>query len=263
MEFDFSANRVVDTLDKIPEDFRGLYVQKEEGGKYVLNDDGPTKAAVAAIVRLNTALKAARTEAKNNKEKIVDLSALSDFGSSPEEILQGFNAKLEELKTGSTKTVEQQVSKIKEDLAKAHAAEGEKKDKRAKALEGQLFSLLGTGAAKKWLKELGAVDEDLALPHVLPSLKAIEANGEYDVRVVDEVGDVRYSGVTGAPMTVKELVAEMKTKQKFAPLFKSETPQGGGTQPGGPTRQPLAPQAGEKNSVQKISEGLKGLAGRR
>lgn len=255
MDWDFKEKRKVKTIDEVPSDFRGLYVEDGEDG-FKLNDDGPTKSAVSAIVRLNTALKAARTEAKNNKEKIVDLGGLSEFGSNPEEILAAFNEKLEEAGRAKDQSVEQQVAKIKEDLAKGHSTELEKHTNRSKALETQLFTILGTGAGKAALREAGVVDEDLAMPFVTKQLKPIEEDGKFNVRVIDEAGDVRYSGVTGAPMSVKELVSEMRADSKFAPLFKSETPQGSGTPPGGGRKADLPGDPDKRSPVQKIAAGL-------
>ena len=134
MEFDFNKSLSVDAIESVPEDFRGLYVE-DEGGKFKLNtDDETTKSAVASITRLNKALVASRAEAKANKAKQVDLSALAEFGDTPDAILEGFNAQIEEArKAGKGKdaeALERQVSKIKEDLQKAHQAELDARDKR-------------------------------------------------------------------------------------------------------------------------------------
>jgi hypothetical protein len=82
------------------------------------------------------------------------------------------------------------------------------------------------------------------------------------VHVVDKAGDIRYSGVTGAPMSIKELVAEMKGHDRYAKLFASEAASGAG-----PTRRPTASggcgaarraAAGEHAVPQKIAAGLEG-----
>lgn len=271
MEFDFSQNTEVSDLNTVPEDFRGLYSETEEGsGKYRLaSDNEGVKSAVAAITRLNQALKASRAEAKANKQNKVDLSPLADYGDTPEAILEGFNSKLtelnEQLKKKGGEDLSRQVEKIKQDLATAHAKELETRDKRVEALTGQLHGLLVTNEAKGALTEANVIDADLALPFVQNQVKVAEDDGKFMVSVVDDAGDVRYSGVTGAPMTIKELVAEMKSKEKFAPLFKSEAPGGGGTKPGG-SPAPRGAHRGDTSqlsSVAKISQGLaKGQARR-
>lgn len=56
MEFIFGQAATVDTLDKVPEQFRGFYSQGEGG--YVIGE--AYKPVGAAIDGLNTSLKAAR-----------------------------------------------------------------------------------------------------------------------------------------------------------------------------------------------------------
>lgn len=269
MEFDFAENTEVSSIDSVPEDFRGLYVRDGDEGPFKLNsEDAGVKSAVAAITRLNTSLKASRAEAKANKGKQIDLSALSDFGSDPDSILEGFNNKIaelnESLKAKGGKDLERQVDKIKQDLAQAHAKDLEGKDNRIGALTGQLHALLVTNEATSALAEAGALDSDLALPFITKQVKVDETDGNFKVNVVDDAGDVRYSGVTGQPMSIKELVAEMKGKDKFGPLFKSEAPKGGGTPPqGGNNRGAHKVDPQNMSSVDKISAGLqKGQAQR-
>lgn len=263
MEFDFSQHTEVTDLNSVPEDFRGLYAETEEGsGQFKLASDNPgVKSAVAAVTRLNQALKASRAEAKAAKGQKIDLSPLADFGDTPEAIAEGVNAKLAELNDSLKKKggedLQRQVEKIKHDLAQAHAKEIQGRDARVEALTGQLHNLLVTNEATSALSEAGVIDADLAIPFVTKQVKVAEQDGKFTVSVTDDAGDVRYSGVTGAPMTIKELVAEMKGKEKFGPLFKSEAPSGGGTPPGS---QPKPGQFGKDTSqlsaIDKISQGI-------
>lgn len=263
MEFEFNENPL-DSLDNVPEDFRGLYEQDATTKKFKLATGDPkVKASVAAVLRLNNALKAERTQSKEKDKKVVDLTPLSPFGKTIEEIKAGIEAKLSEAKGAASQTVEQQVAKIKEDLAKGHRQEIEGHQARSKALRDQLFSLLGTGAALKALEEAGAINPALALPFVLEQIKAVEKDGKFEIQVVDSVGDPRYSTTTGGPMSVKELALEMKQKELYKPLYKSEQKQGGGLQPGATNRTTQGGQPAEKSPSQKIADGLRaGLAGK-
>ena len=259
MEFNFAENTSVDSIDKIPTDFRGLYV--EQDGKHVLrSDDDGVKSAVAAITGLNRSLVAARAEAKANKGKAVDLSTL---GESPEAILEAFTAKLTETKKAASgkgaEDLERQVAKAKEELAKAHATEMQSRDARIQALTGQLHSLLVIGEATKALAEANALDADLLMPFVQKQLKVNEEDGKFTVSVMDDAGDPRYSGVTGSPMSIKELVAEMKGADKYKPLFKSEAPAGGGMQTGHRPSQQVrqGQQQGDMSATDKIAAGLR------
>lgn len=237
MEFEFVDNQTVpsDKFDTVvPEDFRGLYMEKD--GNYVLNSDGEgVGSAVRAITKLNKSLRSARAEAAGLKGKSADLSALAEYGTSPEDILEGIKAKIEEVKaTHKTKTgeeLERKVSKIKEDLSTTHRAEVDAHQKRIEALTNQLHNHLVISTATAALAEAGAIDVDLVLPHLQSQVTVTEEDGKFSVNVVDAAGDPRYSGTTGAPMTIKEAVLEMRAKEKFGPLFKSDSHSGGGRQP--------------------------------
>lgn len=259
--FKFADHTEVEKIDAVPENFRVFYEKKEGDGAegHVLKASDEVKAAVASITGLNSSLGAARAEAAGLKGKATDLSALSEYGTDPETILIGIKTKIEEVqatsKNSSAKDVERQLEKIKADLAKNNAEAIKQKDVRIDALKGQLYEHLVDSQAVAALKD--SIDPDLALPFVKRQVKVDEVDGKYQVHVVDLAKDIRYSGVTGAPMTINELVGEMKTQAKFKPLFKSQAPGGGGTPPGSSHQKvPGAPQ-GQKSATDKISAGLK------
>lgn len=229
MEFDFSQNTEVDSLDKVPQDFRGLYVSVEgkEGVFKLDSDNEGVKSAVAAVQRLNTSLKAARADAKAKGDKAVDLSPLGEYGTTPQEIADAFTGKLTELQDQLNKKGDINVEKIKEDIAKAHSKDLEGKDKRIDALTTQLYGLMVENEATAAIAEEKGVP-DLLLPFVKQNIKVIEEDGKFKVLVLDASGDRRYSGVTGEPMTIRELVAEMKANEKYGRLFESEAPSGPG-----------------------------------
>jgi len=259
MEWNFAERKVVDSIDQVPNDFRGLYVEGD-GGKFKLDTDDPkVKSAVSAITGLNTALVAARAEARAHKGKVVDLSALAEYGETPETIAESVQQAIDEAKKAnkdkSGQDKDQAVKAATDALAEKHAKELEAREKREQALTGQLHQVLVTGAATSALAEANAVDVELALPHVVSQVQVAEDDGKLAVQVVNP-GDksLRYSGTTGKPMTIAELVGEMRGTDKFKVLFKSEDRSGGGTQP---TRhgKPM-PQGDKRDSVGKISQGL-------
>lgn len=265
MEFNFSQNTVVDNIDKVPADFQGLYRKDEADGKFKLDSDhAGVKSAISAITGLSTAIGRARAELKAAKDRAVDLSALADYGATPEEIVAAFNAKIEEISKGKkgvnvTEEVDKAVKAAKEALAQTHMGELKKHEERNGALRNQLYSLLVTNSATTALAEANALDPTLVLPFVREQVKVDEEDGKFRVYVVGETGDVRYSGTTGEPMSIKELVGEMKSTERFKPLFKSESHTGGGADAHttGAGRKPVTTSAGgEKSSVQKISHGL-------
>lgn len=258
MEFSFSDNTKVADINKIPQDFRGLY--KQDGESFVLDAENPTvKSAVSAITGLNSALKAARAEAKN-KGTTVDLTPLKEFGATPEEIRAKINENIAALNE-QIKGVN--VEKIKQDLAKEYSGKIEQETGRSKALEGQLFDTLVVGAAATAIaSEKG--DVELLMPFIRNQVKTtVDPKGKYHVQVVDQAGDVRYSGVTGAPMSLQELVREAKANDKYAKLFASEAANGGGAKPGTSAFRPnnaaqvANRQISDMSPSQKIAAGLR------
>jgi len=262
MEFDFNDNLSV-AKDKfataVPADFHPLYAEKD-GMMVLRSEDTSVGSAVRAVTGLNRSLKAARAEAQAAKGKQADLSKLSEYGDSPDAILESFTKKIAELEAaGKTKTGEElqrQVAKIKEELGTAHRGEIEKYTKRIEALTGQLHSLMVTSAATSALVEAEVVDAELVLPFIHQQVRVGEADGKFVVSVVDKAGDPRYSGATGAPMTIAELVREMKATEKFAPLFKSNSHSGGGAGLGGRGGSGNTTQPNTRTSTGKISHAL-------
>lgn len=265
MQFDFAQNTTVDNIEKVPADFRGLYAEHTEGDKktFKLASDNPAvKSAVAAITGLNSALKAARAEAAAAKGQQIDLTPLSEFGTDPAAIATKVKETIEGLQ-GQLKGVD--VNKIKADLEKPWSQKVTAAEERAKKAEASFHQRVVVGDAKSAIASAKA--DELLLPFVLQSAKVVtKENGELDVVIVDDQGAVRYSGVTGQPMTIAERVQEMKGIEKFAKLFPSEAPAGGGAAPGSTSRNPPQTRPGvvkteDMSPQQKIAAGLsKGLA---
>lgn len=255
MEFSFADSAVVDSIEKVPEDFRPLYEDSGDG-KFALSKDDKVVSAVKAITRFQGALKASRAEAKGRTT--VDLSPLEAYGTSPEEILAGVNAKMELLETAAagSKEAKLNVDKVKEDLGKAHAIQLGQKDLKVTAYKSQLDKLMINNVAHAAIAELKG-DVELLMPHLTGHIQSVEEDGQFKVFVIDKEKNKRFSGVTAEPMTIKELVAEFKGSDKYARLFESESPSGGGLRPGSTSSaNRLQKPAGKMSSTQKIAAGL-------
>lgn len=246
MEFDFTPQ---EDLTKVPEAFRGMYnTEANEEGKYTVNES--LAPVSAAVLGLNKALKAARTEAKT---KAVDLSPLSEYGDSPEAIKETIEAKLNDIMS-KDENAKVNIDKIKKDLAEGHSKELTKQQERTEALKNQLYTMLVQNEATTAITEAKGVTE-LLLPYVKQQVQVKEEDGKFEAFVVDAQGDVRYSGVTGQPMSIRELVAELKATEKLGRAFESDTQSGGGGMtPNSGRRTPNV--AADKTSVDKIAAGL-------
>jgi hypothetical protein len=255
--FEFSQNTEMESLDSVPENFRVFYKQSDSGEGYRLNSDDPaTSAAVSTITGLAKSLKAARADADSYRKQRTDLSALSEYGDSPEAIAESFRGKLGDLEKqiseGSQAKVD--IERIREDLSKSHSKELEKRDTLVQSLKDQLYSNLVLSEATTAIAAQKGVAE-LLMPFVRERVRAVEEDGNLRVYVVDNEGNRRYSGTTGEAMSIQELVSEMKGNAQFGRLFESEAPSGTGTNPA-PQRRSVTP-AAEMTSVDKIAAGLR------
>lgn len=246
MDFDFTP---VESLDKVPEQFRPLYSdQPGDDGKLGVN---PAYSKIAeAINGFNRSNKQLRNELKT---KAVDLSPLAEFGDNPAAIKEAITAAIAAAGESKSTDVNKAVEAAKTALTAAQQKELEKRDARNTALQTQLYSLLVENSATAAVAELKGVPE-LLMPFIKNQVQVKEEDGQFKVFVIDAQGEVRY-GATGSQMTIKELVAEMKADAKYGRLFESEAPNGGGMRPNGGRQVPRTP-GKELTANEKIAAGL-------
>ena len=246
----------LETLDNVPSDFHAFYAETD--GKFTLRNDDVVTNAVKGITGLNKALKAARNDAKQFKGAAVDLSDLADFGQTPAEIKAAFDTKIAELQdaanSGNSKA-KLDLDKIRAEFAQQKVKDEEAAKAQTGQLQSQLYNMLVINDANTAIAGLKG-NSQLLMPHVKAQTKVQEENGQQVVVVVDESNSIRVNPATQLPMTVKELVEEMKASEAFAPAFASEARTGTGHPPrqqaavGRPAGTPAI------NSVDKISQGL-------
>ena len=240
----------------IPENLRAVY-QPVDGAEGTYQIPESMRAVADAITGLFQANTKIRGENKDlAKRGTVDLSGWEDFGEDLPTIKEKIKARMEELETAAAAGKEGKINvdKVRVEMKAANdkALEGERKV--SDALRGTVHKYLVTsGASAALAAENGLVD--LAMPFVQNQVKVMEQDGEFIAVVVDSDGDPRISGGTGQPMTLRELVREMKGQEKFAPLFKSEAKSGVGAVPG-KTGKVIVPGAAATSPIDKIRAGL-------
>ncbi|USN14470.1 hypothetical protein DONNERLITTCHEN_00700 [Janthinobacterium phage vB_JliS-Donnerlittchen] len=254
MEFEFAKNTTVDTLDKVPEQFRGMYAEGDGG--YVLND--AFKGTASAVDGLNKSLKAARRDADEAKRNRPDITGFAQVGqllgldgddaTSPETLRQAVERVIGESKDGKVNW-----DKMKKDLERGFQTQLQGKDGELQTMSKTLQKYLVTTAAVQAIAGQKGVPE-LLLPHIQAKTKVIKEGDEYVVRVVDETGDPR-GNASGGFMTVEDLVKEMKASPTFGRAFESEAPAGSGVKPGA-TQQKPGQQRRELSPTEKIAAGL-------
>jgi hypothetical protein len=243
----------VDTVDTIPENLRPLYAQT--GDKWSIPEG--MRGVADAITGLFQANGKIREENKSLAKKgQVDLSGLEEFGEDLPTIKEKLKARLEELETAAAagKDNKLNIDKVRAEMKAANEAAIANERKVQDALRGTVHKyLVGAGASEALAAEDGLVE--LAMPFVERQIKVVEVDGEFKAVVVDKDGDPRISGATGQPMTIKELVREMKGMDMYKPLFKSDVKGGGGAQPGKTGAKPVS-LAADATPMDRIKAGL-------
>ena len=266
MEFDFAES--LETLDAVPQDFRGLYIANGEGEGFRLNTEGEgVGPAIAAVSRLNKALKASREDTRRAKEKAgtVDLTPLADYGTDVESILTGVQAALTEAREAGTgksaEKVKEQLAALRKELETAHTAAMQVVTTRLDGRTAQLNRELSTNRLKAELQEQGAINADVVVPFLQQQIGTREAdNGDLVSYVRDmssgESDAVRFSSTTGKEFTIAELVTEFAGQEANKALFKSEKSPGTSTKPAHQVTRKTDTKVGGDRPQDKISRGL-------
>jgi len=249
VDFDFSQNLMVKDITLVPEDFRALYAEDKVAGDHKIKSDDPTvKGAVAALVGMSKALKARRIE------KPIDLTPLGEYGRNPEEVVTWIKTKVDDYETRLASKAKIDLEKLKTELNAPLLKENHVLKEINGSVTGQLKAVLVDTAIRSALGDK-AIDQDLVMPHVKDKLQVSQEDGKFQVFVVDIDGRQRVSGTTAQPLTIDELVKEMRASPKYAPLFKSDAPRGSGSSPGASSTRSLGSEV-KLSSLEKISLGL-------
>lgn len=242
-------NPVVDTLDGVPETHRDLYEDRD--GKFVLSKpikiDDPTELR-SALAQERELRKKASEASKNLPPEIQEKIKKADELERREMERQG---QYQELLKGNEE-------KFKAELSK--------REERISVLTSSLEASAKRNTATAVLNAARGDVEGL-LPHVLPQLRAVEsetAPGEFEVWVIDpkKPNEPRLNA-KGQPMSVEDLVGELREHRTLSKLFDASPasgPGGGGSnfRPGQPRIVTLTPEeAKNPKRYQQLKEQAK------
>lgn len=237
----------VDSLDAVPAPFHGLYA-KNDSGKFVMDPETFKHVDPAGYQS------ALDKERKVAKEALKALEPWKALGDDPTKISEELTALKEQIAKGD-KSAAGQFDKYKQEVTALHAQEIAKRDEANANMQRTLESYLVESEASRILAEAKG-SPALLMPHIKGSVKVLSENGKYVVRVVDAEGDPRISAQTGNPLTLSELVNELKSHAEFGKAFEPSGTTGSGTRPGmaGTARNPG--DASKLSATEKIARGL-------
>ncbi len=230
---------VVKDINTIDEAHRPLYVQV--GEEYHLDVDGVDEHP--SVVKLKQQQEAARRSERAMKTQIEKWEKL---GKTDEEI-QALIAAEETNKVTALeragewdKLKEQMNKKHQEDIKKYEGLTAAEKENNIK-LRGRLERYLVDAKATAAIAAAEG-EPELLLPIVKRFMKVTEDpdTGEFSTSIVDDKGGARVNG-KGDPLTIDELLTEMKSSEKLGRAFKASGSSGGGSAPGGGSNPKLTP----------------------
>lgn len=221
---------IVKTIEEVDEAMRPLYVERD--GAWHLDAEGfDEHPSVAKYKQQQEAARRAERAMKTQVEKWEKL------GKTDEEIAALIAAEEHNKQTALERAGEW--DKLKEQMNKKHQDEIKRWEGLTEA-EKQNNSKL-KGKLERYLIDAQATaaiaaaegEPELLLPIVKRFMKVEEDdNGEFYTSIVDDKGGARVNG-KGDPLSLAELLAEMKGSEKLGRAFKASGSSGGGSAPGG------------------------------
>ncbi len=249
---------IVESPEELPEGLREHY--RERDGKLLLQVEAMGGLALEDVSGLKSTLGKTKRGLEEAQRQ------LARFGDLDPERVKADLARLEELssldpETEADRIAEGKIKARETRLLQQHAKELDALGQSYEALKGQLEEVLIDAAATKAIAENNGAIE-LLLPHVRAQarLKLLDG-GEYAVEVVGPDGTPRIGDVRGAPMTIDQLVEEMRSSKAYARAFDGSGQAGGGTPSstggGSPAvrRVDIGDQAALNSSIEAIAKG--------
>ena len=212
----------------VSEIIRNEYTEKD--GKFFLAVDPVEGYTLENVDGLKTSLGKERTQVatlQTNLAKFKDLD--------PDAARQAM-IELEELraidpKKEADKIVATKFETAKTQLVAKHNQDLAARDERIKKLSGTIENLLVDSVASTVIAEAkGSIE--LLLPHVRRSTRVTEKDGAFQVEVIDKEGNTRIGDSKGTPMSIKDLIADMRNSETFGRAFEGDGTTGSGKRPG-------------------------------
>ena len=237
MVFKFDVANAVDSLDTVPVEFQGAYL-KGADGKFTVNPvlKGLAEAYNGVSNGLESERKAKKTANEESASRRLALKKFEDLAKGAgiaiddgADVADLLTAHITELANKSASGQEMKINLDKVTAGYKKEIENIKKagDLAVVEMQTSLERYLIGDAANAALASANVVSPTLLLPHVKSQVKVVKNGNDFVAAVVDAEGNARMNS-KGAPMSVADLVAEMKTKPEFMPAFKSEVKSGSG-----------------------------------
>jgi len=220
---------VIEDVNSLDDSVKSFYKPTEDG-KYVLDVNPSSGFALENVEGLKSALQKERGKARELEGKV------GAFGEVDPSDLKTKLARLEELEAldpskEADKIAETKVQARIEQMAQKHNKDLEIANGEVNKYKTQLQKLLVDDVAKNAILAAGGDERTVTymLPHLKASLAVEEKENGFMTTVMDEYGNPRIGDSAGSPMSVQQLVEEMKATDLWAGAFPGRKKSGGGT----------------------------------
>lgn len=213
----------VNKLDEVQEAFRSLYKEVKKDGQepfYALDvEDMEHKDDITGLKN------ALEDERRQNTERGQRLTALE-----AEKTKLAGDLETARKSKGSDESA---IESAKKELIEKHTGELTAANKKSDGYRAALDKVVRMDAARAAIARAKG-SPDLLLPHVLDRTQFVEnQDGTFAVVVVNEKGTPRIGDSQGNPMTLDQLVAEMKSNEVYGRAFEASPAGGSGAQNNG------------------------------
>lgn len=213
--------------------FKSEYVERD--GKFFLDVTSVDGYELDNVAGLKTTLGKEMTTRKELEKTVVKFKDID-----PQKAREAL-AKLEELEQidpskDIDKIANTKFEAAKSQLIKKHGEELDAEKGRSGKYRNKIEKLMVDNVATAAVANAkGSIE--LLLPHIQKSTRVVEDGDDFKVEVIDKDGNVRIGDSKGQPMTISELVAEMRNSDTFGRAFEGDGQTGTGKKPtnGAPT----------------------------
>lgn len=212
----------------IGESFKSEYVEKD--GKFYLDVAPVDGYALEDVGNLKTSLGKERTHREKLEKEVVKFKDLD-----PDRARAAL-AELEELKKIDPDKEADKIANAKFEAARSQLLtkhEKELADEQAKSTKyrNKIDELLRDQRATIELaNQKGSIE--LLLPHIRSQTRVVEDGDDFKLEVIDSSGNVRIGNSKGEPMSLEDLILEMRNSDKFGRAFEGDGKSGSGKLPG-------------------------------
>lgn len=191
---------------------------KDSAGNELFILDAPDMEHRDDITGLKNALEDERRQNTERQQRITSLESEKT----------SLAAEIETWKRKNPNASATEIETAKQELIRQHTAALDAVNKKTENYRAALDKALREDRARAAIVAAKGVSE-LLLPHVMASTKFIEnADGTFKIIVVNSQGGERVGDAQGNPMTLDQLVAEMKQNEVFGKAFEASNAGGSG-----------------------------------